>query len=386
MFFFLSFFLFLRKHVVSLCKLCVCARETSEISMTQVEHMPARRPSPTDKTHDSQNKMKTGNMRNLLELDSGDLGDLMSGNLAPFSSSRSMLPFSASLRWFSSNLSIFFDNSLVSMTFIWSSTFWLFIWNSMELWLIALCCSIGRLLSHISALGSIFMFETIFVWLYIRVMLFILHSITLGFAFQIIDNWWMNSRAIWVFRMANGNWWVISAWRTRTPHLMNGNCYYFFLLSLFASFNFFIIFFAPNSLASAVCLFAAFRCWENCYRLFWGDSSTLTHAQTRSRSQIRFQVLFSMNTETHLSHDSYLFFRVNHARGHFVVVMRCDAIVGGLHSMVALLFAVFLRIRLLLFLVTLSVSDFIWQSDVIECVKNTLSSHLIDIFFFSSSA
>lgn len=108
----------------------------------------------------------------LLELDIGDLGDIMLGNLASVSSSKSMLPpFSHVLRCFNSNFSIFFDNAAVSIVVLcccggWSSslfiTFGLFIWNSLELWLIALYCNVGRLLSHISPLGSMFTFETIF--------------------------------------------------------------------------------------------------------------------------------------------------------------------------------------------------------------------------------
>lgn len=131
-----------------------------------------------------------------------------------------------------------------------------------------------------------------------------------------------------------------------------------------------------------MCLFAAFRCWENCYRLFWGDS-ILIHAHTNTRTDSLSSIILSEHRNSSIARFVFIF-QLNYARGHFVVVMRCDAIVG-LHSMVALFFAVFLLLLFLLFLVTLSVSDFIWQSDVIECVKNTLSSHLIDFYVINGS-
>lgn len=91
----------------------------------------------------------------LLILASGDLGDLISSVLA--FSSESKLPFSASVCLPSSSLSTLLVNSSAStIPFVCC---W-FKWHSMVFWLIALFVNAGRLISHISARGSMFILET----------------------------------------------------------------------------------------------------------------------------------------------------------------------------------------------------------------------------------
>lgn len=91
----------------------------------------------------------------LLELASGDFGDRASFVLV-FSSAESKLPFSLFPRLLRSNLRTFFVSSSASIgrLFDW------FKWHSMVVWLTALFVNAGRLLSHISARGSIFILET----------------------------------------------------------------------------------------------------------------------------------------------------------------------------------------------------------------------------------
>lgn len=90
-------------------------------------------------------------------LASGDFGDLMSSMLVSFSS-ESKLPFSVLDRLVRSNLRTFFVSSSASTIPL---VCW-FMWHSMVFWLTALFVNAGRLLSHISARGSIFILETMF--------------------------------------------------------------------------------------------------------------------------------------------------------------------------------------------------------------------------------
>lgn len=89
-----------------------------------------------------------------LKLASGDFGDLISSR-SSFSSA-SKLPFSASDRWLRSSFRTRFVSSSGSTIPL---VCW-FIWHSMVFWLMALFVNTGRLISHISARGSIFILET----------------------------------------------------------------------------------------------------------------------------------------------------------------------------------------------------------------------------------
>lgn len=92
---------------------------------------------------------------NLLVLPSGDFGDRASFVLL-FSSAESKLPFSLFPRLLRSNLRTLFviSSASIGRLFDW------FKWHSMVVWLTALFVNAGRLLSHISARGSIFILET----------------------------------------------------------------------------------------------------------------------------------------------------------------------------------------------------------------------------------
>lgn len=99
--------------------------------------------------------MKTCVQNLLLKLASGDFGDRASFVLV-FSSAESKLAFSLFPRLLRSNLRTFFVSSSASTGRRFDS----FKWHSMVVWLTALFVNAGRLLSHISARGSIFILET----------------------------------------------------------------------------------------------------------------------------------------------------------------------------------------------------------------------------------
>lgn len=90
----------------------------------------------------------------LLGLDCGDFGDFTSSILA--FSSESKLPFSASDCWLRSSFKTLFVSSSASTIPLLCGS----MWHSMVFWLIALFVNAGRLISHISARGSIFILET----------------------------------------------------------------------------------------------------------------------------------------------------------------------------------------------------------------------------------
>lgn len=114
----------------------------------------SRRQSSTKRINSNLNFKRNKRNYYLRTVANGDFGDLLSSSSEHFSSA-SKLPFSASSRLLRSSLRTRFVNSS-------ESTIPFVNWHSMVFSLIALFVSVGRLISHISVRGSMFILDTIF--------------------------------------------------------------------------------------------------------------------------------------------------------------------------------------------------------------------------------